>query len=73
MCVKRKFFNLKNLDVFLISLGKKCSNTEFFLVRICCIWTEYGDLILRTRKNSVFGHFSRSVWLKDLRQPVLNR
>ena len=32
----------------------QCSNTEFFLVRIFL----YSDLI-RTRKNSVFGHFSR--------------
>ena len=33
----------------------QCPNTEFFLVRIFL----YSDLI-RTRKNSVFGHFSRS-------------
>ena len=32
-----------------------CPNTEFFLVRI---QSECGKI--RTRKNSVFGHFSRS-------------
>ena len=35
------------------SLREKCPNTEFFLSRIL---TEYGKI--RTRKNSVFGHFS---------------
>ena len=37
------------------SLHEKCPNTEFFLVRIF----PHSDWI-RTRKNSVFGHFSRS-------------
>ena len=37
------------------SLRKKCSNTELFLVRI---QSECGKI--RARKNSVFGHFSRS-------------
>ena len=42
------------------TLLEKCPNTEFFLV---CIfpysdrYREYGKI--RTRKNSVFGHFSR--------------
>ena len=52
------------------SLRKKCPNTEFFLVRIFShsgwiririeylrIQSECGKI--RTRKNSVFGHFSR--------------
>ena len=37
---------------------KKCPNTEFFLVRIFRIWTEYGKIW--TTKNSLFGHFLRS-------------
>ena len=39
-----------------VTLREKCANTEFFLVRI---QSEYRKL--RTRKNSIFGHFSRSV------------
>ena len=39
-----------------IALLQKCPNTEFFLVRI---QSECGKI--QTRKNSVFGHFSRSV------------
>ena len=27
-----------------VTLCKKCLNTEFFLVRISCIWTEYEEL-----------------------------
>ena len=47
-------------SIFFILLGEKCLNTEFFLVRILfsCIRTEYRKI--RTRKNFVFGHFSRS-------------
>ena len=37
------------------SLREKFPNTEFFLVRI---QSEYGKI--RSRKNSVFGHFSHS-------------
>ena len=37
-----------------------CPNTEFFLVRIF----PHSDQI-RTRKNSVFGHFPRSVILME--------
>ena len=52
-----------------LTLREKCPNKEFFLVRIF----PYSDWIrvslriqskcgkIRTRKNSVFGHFSRSV------------
>ena len=39
-----------------LSLREKCPNTEVLLVRIFL----YSDWI-RTRKYSVFGHFSRSV------------
>ena len=37
-------------------MREKCLNTELFLVRIK---SEYRKI--QTRKNSVFGHFSRSV------------
>ena len=53
------------------TLHEKCPNTQFFLVCIflysdcteiysinLCIQSEYKKI--RTRKNSVFGHFSRS-------------
>ena len=40
-----------------LTLCKKYPNTQFFLVRI--FWTEYWKL--RTRKNSIFGHFWRNV------------
>ena len=39
-----------------ITLREKCPNTEFFLVRI---QPKYGKV--RTRKNSLFGHFLLSV------------
>ena len=57
-----------------LSLRAKCPNTELLLVVFSCIQTEYGDLFrknlrihsecrkIRTRNNSVFGHFSLSVW-----------
>ena len=58
----------------IFSLCKKCPYTEFFLVRIfpyfgwieiysvnIRIQSEYGKI--RTRKNSISGHFSRSVWI----------
>ena len=52
-------------------LREKCPNTEFFLVRIfpysysvnLRIHSEYGKI--RTRKNSVFGHFSESELFVD--------
>ena len=47
------------LDTWIIwlqgALCEMCPNTEFFLVRI---QSECGKI--RTRKNAVFGHFSRS-------------
>ena len=47
------------------TLREKCPNTEFFLVRIFlysdCIQSECREI--RTRKNYVFGYFSRSpIW-----------
>ena len=41
------------------ALRKQCPNTEIFPVGIFVYWTEYRKI--RTRKNSIFGHFSRSV------------
>ena len=63
----------ENSRIFVYALREKCPNTEFFLVRIfpsfglnteiyavnLRIQSEYGEI--RTRKNFVFGHFSRSV------------
>ena len=51
-----------------VSLREKCPNTELFLVRIflyldCRIQSEYRKI--RTINNSVFGHFSRSVFLNQ--------
>ena len=46
---------------FRISLSENCPNTESFLVRIF----SYSGWI-RTRKNSVFGHFLRSVSFENL-------
>ena len=45
----------------IVTLHEKCSNTEFFLVRIFL----YSGRILEytDQKNSVFGHFSRSVYI----------
>ena len=54
------------------TLREKCPNTELSLVRFSCMRTEHGILRskspysvrirkIRTRNNSVFGHFSRSV------------
>ena len=67
--------NAKNIHVKEIAMREKCPNTQFFLVRIFLysvriqksadqkrtrIWTsEYRKA--RTRKNSMFGHVSRSV------------
>ena len=49
------FFLLSERSFLLDSLRGKCPNTEFFLIGIFL----YSNWI-RTRKNSVFGHFSRS-------------
>ena len=49
--------SLWNFESF--TLREKCPNTEFFQVFILLTQSEYRKI--RTRKNSVFGHFSRSV------------
>ena len=50
-----KTFDRKTYSVK-FALREKCPNTEFFLVRI---QSEYRKI--RTRNNSVFGRFSRSI------------
>ena len=60
--------NKKNLFLNnqVYTLTEKCSNTELFLVRVFLHteWirrdTKYSDQKIRTRNNSVFGHFSCS-------------
>ena len=51
-----------------LTLREKCLNTGFFLV--CIFWSEYRSQFecgkIRTRKNFVFGHFSRSVSYVEL-------
>ena len=49
-------------NFFTISLCAKCPNTEFFLV---CIFLriQSENRKMRTRKNSVFGHFSHSAFM----------
>ena len=56
-----------------LTLCEKCPNTEFFFLSVFSrIRTEYGEILciqseyekIRTRKNSVFGCFSRSVTSK---------
>ena len=60
---------IKNQFLIQNSLREKCLNTEFFLVRISALsdWMRRGTPHagsqcgeIRTRKYSVFGHFSRS-------------
>ena len=69
-------FSYEFREILGIPLREKCPNTEFFLVFIFPIRTEYGNLLrkspysvrmreIRTRKNSVFGHFSHSVRFLD--------
>ena len=65
-------FSIASLVIIILplTLREKCPNTEFFLVRIFphSQWIR-GDTLriqskcrkIRTRKRTVFGHFSRSV------------
>ena len=53
-CFKRNYQHIE-INMCRNSLREKCPNTEFFLVRI---QSKCGKI--RTRKNPVFGHFSRS-------------
>ena len=56
--------------IFLISDSNKCVKSvqiwNYFWSAFSCVWTEYGDLLLRiqseyrkirSKNNSVFGHF----------------
>ena len=56
------FFNChqKKLALQKLSLREKCPNTELFLVLFSCIRSECRKI--RTRNNSVFGQFSRSIF-----------
>ena len=58
---------LMKFPTLTLPLREKCQNTKFFCSVFSRIWTEYGEIRIqsecgkiRTRKNSVFGHFSRS-------------
>ena len=53
MCLKTSMYKHS-------SLREKCPNAEFFWSVFSCIRTEYRKI--PTRKNSVFGHFSRSAY-----------
>ena len=48
-----------------LSQCEECPNMEFFLVRI---QSEYRKIW--TKKNSVFGHFSRSVLLENIDEDI---
>ena len=63
------FLNLIKRLIF-VTLREKCPNTEFFLSHIRTEYGEYGKI--RTRKDSVFGHFSGSVILKDSSPPTVH-
>ena len=63
-------------NLFQLHCVKSVQIRSFFWSVFYCIWTEYGDLRskseygkLRTRKDSVFGHFSHSAVYHG--QPVL--
>ena len=53
----------KSNDATILTLREKCPNMELFLVRI---QSEYRKI--RTRNNSVFGHFSCSVYQTIVRK-----
>ena len=48
--------------LLLLTLREKCRNTEFFLVHIFLYSVRIQKI--RTRKNTVFGHFSQSAELE---------
>ena len=56
---------LSRKNSFQITLREKCPNTELFLVRnfLYSDWIriQFEYRLVRTRSNSVFGHFSRTV------------
>ena len=47
-----------NISQKILALREKCPNTEFFWSVFSCIQSEYRKI--QTRKNFVFGYFSRS-------------
>ena len=53
----------KSSEIVFSHTAWKCTNTEFFLVRI-----QFERGKIRTRWNSLFGHFSRSVTRHHLNQ-----
>ena len=54
------------------SLREKCPNTEFFLVYSVSLRIQSECRKIRTRKNSVFGHFSRSeCYFEKLIEPLV--
>ena len=59
---------LKAKQMFLKSLREKCANTELFLI---CIQSESEKI--RTRNNSVSGHFSRSQCCYDNTIKIFSR
>ena len=68
--LRRGLMRLSCSWIVLLSQGvRSVQIRSFFLSVFSCIRTEYGDLLqskyrkIRTRKNSVFGHFSRSACL----------
>ena len=67
-CGAMRFFF--HIGCYLHTLHEKCPNAEFFLVHIFRIWTKYGKI--RTRKNSLFGHFLRSDIISAFRYSIDN-
>ena len=51
-------------------LCRNCPNTEFFWSVFSRIHYKYGKI--RTRKNSIFGHFSRSDTVDTYCKPISN-
>ena len=57
-CGTKQEMNNKKEESMGNTLREKCPYTELFWSVFSCIRTEYRKI--RTRNNSVFGHFSRS-------------
>ena len=64
-----RFNSFLGLITMYLSLREKCSYTEFSWSVFSCIWTECRKI--RTRKNSVFGHFTQWVYIKWLKLLIL--
>ena len=54
------------------SMREKCPNTELFLVRIFGLRIQSECRKIRTRNNSVFGHFSRSDTISESKFYLVN-